>query len=150
MIRRFALALLCLSTVLHAQAPVTVYVFTKSDPSGLVDRDAQTRATAVEALSKTLGKSKVVQVVTTPAEATVQVEITKTDIVEEADHLSALNNALNGAHNSDVKKVTYRVATLRVGDYTTEIRGRANAKNETGLSREVENWVKANAGRLTK
>ena len=148
--RRFALALLCLSTVLHAQAPVTVYVFTKADPSGLVDQDATIRASAVEAVTKTLSKSKIVQPVPTAAEATVQVEITKTDIVEEADHLSALNNALNGAHNSEVKKVTYRVATLRVGEYTTELRGRANAKNETGLSREVENWVKANAGRLTK
>jgi len=131
-----------------AAQPVKVYVLTQADPSGLVDTDAKARAAAVEGLSKTIGKSKTLQLVPTAAEAQIQVEIANTETVEETDSLSALNNALNGAHNSDTKKVKYRCATLRFGEYTTEIKGKDNLGNEAGLSRAIESWVKDNAGKL--
>ena len=139
--------LFALALVLQASSPVKVYVFTQTDPSGIVDADSKVRTAAVEGLTKTLEKSKALQVVTDPKDATIQVEITKTEIVEEKDSLSALNNALNGAHNSEVKKVPYRVAVLRYGEYSTELKGKA-AKNEASLARAVEGWVKDNAERL--
>jgi len=141
--------LLSLALALQVQPPVTVYVFTKTDSSGLVDADSKVRQNAVDALSQTLGKSKMLAVVRDAKDATIQVEVTKTEAVTETDHLSALNNALNGAHNSDTKQVTYRFAVLRYGEYSTELKGKA-AKNEAGLSRAIEGWIKDNAEKLKR
>lgn len=140
---QIAAFVLLLATAVQAQAPVPVSVFTKTDPSGLVDAGTKTRQATVEKLAKELSKSKIVQVA---PEAAIRVEITPSVEVEETDHLSALNNALNGAHNSDTKKVTYRTAVLHFGEYQTPLRGR----NEASLAKAVENWVRENSAKLSK
>lgn len=130
-----------LGCVVSAQTPVAVTIFTKTDPSGLVDAGTKARQATVEKLSKELTKSKTVQ----PApEAQIRVEITPSVEVEETDHLAAINNSLNGNHGSEIKKVAYRTAILHFGEYQTPLRGR----NEASLAKGIENWITANRDKL--
>ena len=143
--------LLALLLALVAQnQPIKLYVLTKTDPSGLIDYATKARTASVEAVKRTLEKSKTVQLVGTAEDSTIQIEIGRTEEKEIKDNLSALNNALNGAHNADTKKVTYRFATLTSGSYSTELSERDDRKNQKALCVAIERWVKDNAAALAK
>ncbi len=150
--KTLALAALLLTIALPAaaQKPLpTVYVFTKTDPSGLIDRDAKHRLAVVKDIRKQLD-GKVAHIVDSQEGATLTLEIAGTEQITRTSSLTAMSNALNPnrPQREEAERVTIQHATLTMGEYSTDLKADAYSTQSAALAKQVKDWLKMNAERL--
>lgn len=134
----------------HAPPPLRVYVFTVTDPSGFIDQQTKGRQDAVAQtkLWITAMEKKRFVVVEDRETADLVLEITGLVTQKETNSLAVMSNALNPKRpqvDTDVRR-TYRLATLTVGDYSTELRAGLGARS--GLVDPLKRWVELNAAKI--
>jgi hypothetical protein len=124
----FILATVMAAPAAAQRSSVKVYLFTKADPSGFVDKDYTERQEATEAIRQSLRKK--VTLVETPDVSDVQVEIT-------AVHMARFSGPQIEAR-------------LSHGSYQTMLGGRNGMASRArgSLVKEIERWIDQNAARL--
>ena len=153
MTRLSTVALIALFSVVLATAAaaqesiVRVYVSTPSAAGEFVDKASKMRAETVATLVDRLkSKKKKIAVIDSLEAADVAVELTSVEIVDGAIRTTP---DIYGV-KSEAQKVYRGVATLRVGDYTTEFTQQRmfTALVAAFLADDVEKWVKDNRDQI--
>jgi hypothetical protein len=149
----FLAIVLALASSAAAQSPITVHIFTAHDPGGLVDEATTERLKTIPDVKKRLATQANLQVVETPEEARIIVEV----ISVGAEAITTTTTTVVGAaaisQPGAARWKHIARATIRSGTFTTNIEtslgpfGRTYGEN---LARKVEDWVKQNRAALTK
>lgn len=135
-------------------APVVrVHLFTNAHPSGLVDQMTKEREKAVGEVTKRIRKEKGVQIVSSPEQAQVVIEITSAAIVRAGERktvMGALFGPPPGSGNPNALVPEIR-AQLRAGDYAVEMVGSSQLRwkqcwNE--LAAQLKAWLIDNRAKL--
>ena len=126
---------------------VSVYVFTRTDPSGFRDVNQEQRAQGVEDLQRELKKRHFV-IVTESGQAELSLEILGSARKETGNLQTTAANVGLGmtvATTKKEKKPTVHVE-LRIAEYSLEIEGTAKRSDwaAEAVAKHVEKWVKDN------
>ena len=150
---RFALVLACpslASAQTGAPSDVSIYVFTKTDPSGFSDPFQAQRLESLETVKVTLKKRKGITVVEQADQADVHIEIINAGKLETgAQRTKGLSTGLDGAifGTRTTKETKPQVhVVLRASDYQLGIHGTAPRMKyaAAAVGDGVEKWVKRN------
>jgi len=150
-------ALVVLPSVVFAQSPIPIYVFTTHDATGLValEDTSKERTTAVADMKKRLAKNQTVRLVDTPEAATVTIEVVGAGMEWTRQGAAVTTYIGNGQavtrQGPNTPEASSR-AMLRSGTFETQIDaslgpfGRSYGEN---LARKVETWLEKNRATLT-
>jgi len=157
----------------HAEDPpaqkVKVFTFAQKEASGFVDPRTQDLDHTVKDIREAVIKKKNawLQIVETPEEADIILEVTSRKLVERAPTVSSATTTTT--YSKDGKTATSTTtgsstehdvvlnAVMRVGDYSNELTGVCDLgymfggsyrKAAQNLVSDLEKWVKANYARL--
>ena len=160
--RQFITAVMVVSAMATAIAsddlpPVPVHIVTPK--AEFVDEALQARIDSTKDLQKIRWDKKLVQLVDSPAEAVVVVEVIGRS-AGATDARKVTRDVVTGQLGSEAKGVKLVTLKLTAGDYSTEIVGQ-EAENSMGLEpswsgaavdarSRVQKWVKANREKLTR
>ena len=124
-------------------APVSIYVFTKTDPSGFTDVNQRQRSDTVVDLRRSLGERKAFSVVDSRDAADVVVEVLERGKKDTGNQTYGF-----GMIRKETKRAVH--VDLRVGDYSLEMESRGGKWSQmaTSITKAIEKWVKENRALL--
>lgn len=157
LIARMIVLGLLLSAPVSAQTPISVYIFTAHDASGLVDKPTEERLKCVADMRTRLAKFRQVQLVDSPENAKISVEIVRVGEEDSSSQTVAVTNVVGKgtAITNPSHAVPTWIAHARItsGTYQSELESSIGPFMRTygeNMGRKLEDWIQKNMAALRK